>query len=228
MTDPPSGDVPWWEASLQYFHAHMPGSEHLQISQPPQYLANVRIIERDLAENPQLWYHNLNHCQKGEAEAMWIEEFVKRNPYFLTHRQIPIEEIVAGLKEYLGAVELPEVPSMPMHRFNAVHLPSNEVLGLSEEELRIQAVKIPITERSAHYTLRNYVPQPDEDFIYLVYENQVGYCYSNSNQLFLETAIARGLHPRDAAEKGEAYFCYLGYLKRFLETCIAPYVKEEE
>lgn len=61
---------------------------------------------------------------------MWIQEFLKINPYFLTHRQISIEEIVAGLKEGCGAEALPKekIPSLFMHEFNAVHLPRNEEL----------------------------------------------------------------------------------------------------
>lgn len=161
---------------------------------------------------------------------MWIKEFINENPWFLTHRQIPLEEIIAGMKEQLGAVELPqeEIPQLDMHLFNAVHLPRNEELGLQEDRLNIRAVKIPITEETAHYTRRNYVPQFPEDYIYLAFETQVGYQYSNSSKLFLETKIARGISQADTAESGENYNCYLFYLKQYVGHYFAPFIQEEE
>ena len=53
--------------------------------------------------------------------------------------------------------------------------------------------------------------------MYLAYEEQLRYLYSNSNILFLETVLARGI-PEEAIEnKTEDYICYLDYLKHYLE-----------
>lgn len=161
---------------------------------------------------------------------MWIKEFVNQNPWFLNHRQIPLEEIIAGMKEHFGALELPreEIPHLNMHLFNAVHLPRNEELGLPEDRLNIRALKIPITEKTAHYVRRNYVSEFPEDFIYLAFETQVSYTYSNSNKLFLEAKIAQGISQADIDEAGENYNCCLFYLKQYIGHYFAPFIQEEE
>ena len=41
--------------------------------------------------------------------------------------------------------------------------------------------------------------------MYLAYEEQTGYVYSNSNALFLEVQIARGYTRRDREEQTERY-----------------------
>lgn len=159
---------------------------------------------------------------------MWIRKLIEENPMLLTHRQLPLSEIVAGLKENYGAVDLSteEIPSLSMHEFNAFHLPRNEILQLPREQLRIQGLKIPITPQTAHFTGRDYVPLWGEDSIYLAYETQVGYLYSNSRKLFLEAAIARGISPEEARAEGEDYYSYLHYLQGYLESFVAPFVRE--
>ena len=56
-----------------------------------------------------------------------------------------------------------------------------------------------------------------EDFIYLAYEEQIRYLYSNSNKLFLEAALAGGISEDDIANQSEEYTCYLFYLQSYLE-----------
>lgn len=163
---------------------------------------------------------------------MWIKEFIGENPLFLSHRQIPLAEIVAGIKDRLGAVELPceEIPHLQMHLFNAVHLPRNEELGLTQDQLNIRALKIPITKKTAHYARRNFtsmVPPEEEDYIYLAFETQVGYTYSNSNKLFLEAKLAQGISQEEIDQAGENYNCYLFYLKQYIGHYFAPFVQEE-
>lgn len=52
--------------------------------------------------------------------------------------------------------------------------------------------------------------------MYLAYEEQLRYVYSNSNILFLETVLACGI-PEEAIEnKTEDYTCYLSYLNQYL------------
>lgn len=48
-------------------------------------------------------------------------------------------------------------------------------------------------------------------YIYLAYESQVGYHYSNSNELFLEVALSRGLLLTDFQRKDEEYCTFLKY-----------------
>lgn len=73
-----------------------------------------------------------------------------------------------------------------------------------------------------HYTEKDYVSmnrynETSEDYIYLAYEEQVRYLYSNSNKLFLEAVLARGISEADITNETEAYICYLSYLKSYLQ-----------
>ena len=115
-----------------------------------------------------------------------------------------------------------EIPNLRMHRFNAYHLPSNEILNLSEEQLEIKAIRVPTTDTTKHYVAKNFVSmnrydEACEDYIYLAYEKQVGYLYSNSNELFLEAVLAKGISEDDITNQTEKYTCYLFYLQSYLE-----------
>ena len=133
---------------------------------------------------------------------MWYEEFVKRMP--LEAGYVHISEICDMLREAYGAVELPEeqIPSLKwMHRFNALHTPENqEHLHLTEGQLHIRALQFP---QEAGYSSRegNY----ENHLVYLAFEEQVGYIYSNSNELFLEVDIARGCNRQDIEGNTERY-----------------------
>ena len=152
---------------------------------------------------------------------MWIKDFVRNHPDVIVRGSVPYSEIVERLKEQYGAVEFPlaEVPSMRMHRYNAVNLPSNEALRVTEEQLQFSAIKIPITDKSSLYTAKDFVPVvglDGKEFIYLVYEEQLRYHYSNSNRLFLEVAISRGVPEADIENETENYLDYLFYIKCYL------------
>lgn len=133
---------------------------------------------------------------------MWYEEFVKRMPF--EEGNPTISEICEKLKKEYGAVELPEerIPSLKwVHRFNALHTPENqEHLHLTEDQLHIRALQLP---QSAGYASRE--GNCANDPVYLAFEEQVGYIYSNSNELFLEVNIARGCNRRDIEENTERY-----------------------
>lgn len=155
---------------------------------------------------------------------MWVKDFVRKYLSALVRGYVPFGNIIDKLKREYNAVDIPtkDINNLAMHRFNAVHLPSNEILGLAEDQLRIKAIKIPITAKSQHYTSKNYVPiatsnGSQNDFIYLAYEEQVGYHYSNSSTLFLEVALARGIPEEDIEKETENYTVYLHYLQRYLE-----------
>ena len=159
---------------------------------------------------------------------MWIKDFVRKHPEAIVSPRVPLAELVDDLKQKYGAAEIPaaEIPNLFMHRFNALHLPANEALGLTEDHLQIKAVRIPVCGATGHFTVRDYVPQQPEDFIYLAYEEAVGYLYSNSSRLFLEVILARGLSPEEVEADGEEYICYLSYLQRYLEY-VHPELAEE-
>ena len=152
---------------------------------------------------------------------MWIKDFIRKNPDIVIRCSVPYSEIVERLKEQHGAVEIPltEVPSMRMHRYNALNLPSNETLRVTEEQLQFSAIKIPITDKSSLYTVKDFVPVvglDGKEFIYLVYEEQLRYHYSNSNRLFLEVAVSRGVPEADIENETENYLDYLFYIKCYL------------
>ena len=152
---------------------------------------------------------------------MWIKDFVRMHPNVIVRGSVPYSEIVERLKEQYDAVEIPlaEIPSMRMHRYNAVNLPSNETLRVTEEQLQFSAIKIPITDKSSLYTAKDFVPVvglDGKEFIYLVYEEQLRYHYSNSNRLFLEIAVSRGIPEADIESETENYLDYLFYIKCYL------------
>ena len=152
---------------------------------------------------------------------MWIKDFVRKHPDVIVQGSVPYSEIVERLKEQYGAVAIPlaEIPSMRMHRYNAINLPSNETLRLTEEQLKFCAIKIPITDKSSLYTAKDFVPVvgiDGKEFIYLVCEEQLRYHYSNSNRLFLEVAVSRGVPEADIENETENYLDYLFYIKCYL------------
>lgn len=153
-----------------------------------------------------------------------IQTYIEENPSAIIIGQVPLNAVIEKIKRDTHAYDMPtgDIPNLWMHRFNAYHLPSNEKLNLSEEELQIKAIRIPITDATKHYTAKNFVSmnrceEGKEDYIYLAYEEQTRYLYSNSNKLFLEAVLARGVSEEDIAEKTEEYTSYLFYLQNYLE-----------
>lgn len=142
-------------------------------------------------------------ARKGES-AVWYEEFLSRWPL---QEYTSFSPICEKLNEECGArwLETNQIPSLWMHKFNAAHMPINEEeLHLSEESLRIQGIVLPAAAKAGGtYDIRD---SDREDVLpYLVYEEQVGYHYSNSNKLFLEVDIARGVTQADVDCETERY-----------------------
>ena len=141
---------------------------------------------------------------------------------YIVSEYTPFDKIIENLKKKYSVQSLieEEIPNLAMHRFNTAHLPAIESLGLSEEQLQIKAIKIIIDERSCHYVQKDYVPvspyYQKDDFIYLAYESQVGYHYSNSNKLFLEVALSRGILQTDFRRKDEEYYTFLKYHQTYM------------
>ncbi len=135
---------------------------------------------------------------------MWFEEFTNGWPL---EEYTSLQSICEKLKEECEAswLEADQIPSLWMHKFNAVHMPINEEkLHLPETKLRIQAIVLPAAVKvDGIYDVRD---SSREDVLpYLVYEEQVGYYYSNSNKLFLEIDIARGVTQVDLDCETERY-----------------------
>lgn len=133
---------------------------------------------------------------------MWYEPFTDRLPR--EGGLTPLGEIAAALKQAYGGEELSpgQIPGYQhMHLCNALHTPENEErLHLPEDQLHIRAVQLP---QAAGYRSREAGRETDP--VYLAYEEQTGYVYSNSNVLFLEVQIARGYTRRDREERTERY-----------------------
>ena len=153
-----------------------------------------------------------------------VYEYIRNNPNAIVRGLIPIMEVVEKIKRDTSAKDMQadEIPNLRMHRYNAYNLPSNEILNLTEQQLQIKAIRIPIIDNTEHYTTSNFVSmrrsnEDCEDYIYLAYEEQVRYFYSNSNKLFLEAVLARGISEDDIINQTEEYTCYLFYLQSYLE-----------
>lgn len=70
-----------------------------------------------------------------------IEQYGWMLPEHPTSLHKVIEQLTA--KFYATQIEQSRIPNLGMHQFNAVHLPKNEDLHLTTEQLRIKAIKIP-------------------------------------------------------------------------------------
>lgn len=139
---------------------------------------------------------------------------------------VSLHTVIEHLTKKLHAteIELGRIPSLKMHLFNAVHVPKNEKLQLTQDQLELKAVKIPITSQTEVYVRRDFVPIASDsengNYIYLVYEEQVGYRYSNSNRLFLETKLMQGIEQSDLEQRTEDGLDFLFYLKSYDELYI--------
>lgn len=129
-----------------------------------------------------------------------------------------IEEIVK--KFDAQTMESSEIPNIWMHQFNAVHLPKNEDLQLTSDRLQIHAIKIVVRDSWGPYTKKDFRPLLCEDgrtYIYLAYEENTEYCYSNSNRLFLEVKLMQGISQKDIDMRNEEYMTFISYLKSYNE-----------
>lgn len=149
---------------------------------------------------------------------------LERYAWIIPNQPVPLQTIIEQLTEKFHAIQLDhdKIPSLKMHLFNAVHLPKNEdELHLTEDQLEIKALKIPINSQTEAYVKRNFVPlssdSEDENYIYLAYETQVGYRYSNSNRLFLETKLMQGIDQNELEQRTEDGLDFIFYLKSYDE-----------
>lgn len=131
---------------------------------------------------------------------------------------IRFDEIIKMIRPecQVEILSMKDIPHIKMHRFNAFHLPINEErLKIADSKLQIKGIRLPICRWTQHYTKKNFVPEKDGS-IYLVYEESVGYAYSNSSKLFLEVMISRGIPRRSVEEKDDEYYDYIGYVRHYI------------
>lgn len=148
---------------------------------------------------------------------------MKQYEWIIPQQPIPLCQVIEALSKKFHAMPLEgsDVPFLWMHQYNAFHLPKNEQLQLTVPQLKIKAIKIPITEQTFPYTRMNYVPVfPDDeeaDFLYLAYEEQVNYYYSNCTRLFLETHLMGGISQEEIDANTEEAMDFVHSLKSYDE-----------
>lgn len=132
---------------------------------------------------------------------MWFEALINREP---GEAYCSFSEICAQLKAEYGAEDLEEsrIPSLTMHRDNAAGAAEDK--ALPPEPLRIRGLSLPITEQTLCYTRGDFTPDRS-GLLYLAYEERTGWWSSNSNQLYLEVMLARGLTRQDIAQSTERF-----------------------
>lgn len=134
---------------------------------------------------------------------------------------VAMRDVVEQLTKKFHAtqIEYDEIPSLRMHQYNAVHVVKNEKLQLRQDQLQIKAIKIPINAQTESYVIRDFVPRSDENgegnYIFLAYEEQVCYCYSNSNKLFLEAKLMSGIAQEERENRTEDWMDFIFYLKTY-------------
>ena len=147
---------------------------------------------------------------------------MKQYDWIIPKQPVPLGQVIEALSEKFHAVPLEggDIPFLRMHQYNAFHLPKNEQLQLTVPQLKIKAIKIPITGQTFPYTLMNYVPvsEDEEDFLYLAYEEQVNYHYSNCNRLFLEAQLMEGISQEEIDANTETAMDFFHYLKSYDES----------
>ena len=72
---------------------------------------------------------------------------MKQYEWIIPKPPIPLCQVIEALskKFYATPLEGSDVPFLWMHQYNAFHLPKNEQLQLTAPQLKIKAIKIPIT-----------------------------------------------------------------------------------
>lgn len=155
----------------------------------------------------------------NDTELKLIEQYA----WLIPKCPISLGQVIEQISKKFNAtlIEYGDIPHLWMHRYNAVHLPKNEELRLAEEQLKIKAIKIPINEKVAQYIAKDFTPvlvaDEEANFIYLAYEEQVDYRYSNSNRLFLEAKLMQGISQEDIYMNTETAMDFFFYLKSYHE-----------
>lgn len=149
------------------------------------------------------------------------QNLIQQYAWLIPNHPVPLCAVIEQLTQKFHATQVKhdQIPHRRMHLFNAIHLPKNEELQLTEDQLDLNALKIQIDPKTEAYVMRDFVPissDPEgENYIYLAYEPQVEYRYSNSNRLFLETKLMQGIKQSDLDQRTEDGLDFIFYLKTY-------------
>lgn len=148
-------------------------------------------------------------------------KLMEQYTWLIPKHPISLSQVIERISREFDAAQMEcgDIPHLWMHQYNAIHLPKNEQMQLAAEQLKIKAVKIPINAQSVQYTAKDFTPvmcrDSEANFIYLAYEEQVDYRYSNSNRLFLEAKLMQGISQDDINRNTETamdfFFCLKSY-----------------
>lgn len=92
---------------------------------------------------------------------------------------------------------------------NASHCILNENLQLKADDMSFLVFQVIQGKNSSPYY--SDISQ-DEDFIYVIFERSTGYITSNSNQLFLELELARGVTQHEYDTEGSQFRSLISHL----------------
>jgi hypothetical protein len=116
-----------------------------------------------------------------------------------------VADLVMLLRKQIELVELSlnDLPvSVSMNiAYNATHCILNDDLRLRPEDMSFIAFKLKRNEKSIGYFLN----QTDGDDIYIAFEENTGYIWSNCNRLFIEQEFARGVSQYEIETEGNQF-----------------------
>jgi len=124
----------------------------------------------------------------------------------------PISELVELLETQvdLKKIALSDLPGHALQTamLNATHCILNKDLQLKYDNMSFIAFQVIKNDKSRQYC--SDVSQ--EKFIYVIFEKHTGYISSNSNRLFLELELARGVSQYEFDIEGDQFRSLLAHL----------------
>lgn len=97
---------------------------------------------------------------------------------------------------------------MRMAMFNASHCILNDDLHMKPDSMSFLVFKIIQNEKSSQYS--SEISQ--NEFIYVIFETHIGYIFSNSNRLFLELELLRGVSQHEYDTEGNQFKSLISHL----------------
>lgn len=155
----------------------------------------------------------------SNAELKLMEQY----NWLIPNEPVTLSRVIDQITKKFTAIQIEygDIPNLRMHKFNAIHLPKNEQINLTAEQVTISAIRIPISDKVLHYTTKDFTPVMGKDgdagYIYLAYEEQLGYQYSNSNKLFLEVVLMQGLSQEEIHMNSGTAKDFFFYLRSYDE-----------
>lgn len=123
-----------------------------------------------------------------------------------------ISELVNWLGEQVDIKKIPlnSLPGRTMQTaaFNACHCILNEHLQLNPDDMSFLAFQVVKNHKSSRYFNDKY----KDDLIYVVLEENTGYISSNSNRLFLDLELNRGVSQHEFDNEGNEFRSLISHL----------------